>query len=137
MITDPPYYDNISYADLSDFFYVWLKRSIGFLFEEHFAGELTPKQREAVMATHRHGGDKPAARVFYEQEMAAAFAEAHRVLKPGATRDAEPRAARPVTGGDGTSLAASAVFLPLRDRIPVARVLDSAQRSSWAVQSGG
>jgi len=84
VITDPPYYDNISYADLSDFFYVWLKRSVGFLFEEHFAGELTPKQREAIVAPYRHGGSKPAARAFYEQEMAAAFAEAHRVLKPGA-----------------------------------------------------
>ena len=84
VITDPPYYDNISYADLSDFFYVWLKRSVGFLFEEHFAGELTPKKREAIVAPYRHGGDKSAARAFYEQEMAAAFAEAHRVLKPGA-----------------------------------------------------
>jgi len=84
VITDPPYYDNISYADLSDFFYVWLKRSVGFLFEEDFAGELTPKKREAIVAPYRHGGDKSAARAFYEQEMAAAFAEAHRVLKPGA-----------------------------------------------------
>ena len=84
VITDPPYYDNISYADLSDFFYVWLKRSVGFLFEEHFAGELTPKKREAIVAPYRHNGDKVAARQFYEQEMASAFAEAHRVLKPGA-----------------------------------------------------
>lgn len=84
VITDPPYYDNISYADLSDFFYVWLKRSVGFLFEEHFAGELTPKQREAIVAPYRHHGDKSAARAFYEREMAAAFSEAHRVLKPGA-----------------------------------------------------
>jgi putative DNA methylase len=84
VITDPPYYDNISYADLSDFFYVWLKRSIGFLFPEHLGGALTPKRREAVMASHRHGGDRTAAREFYEHEMASAFAEAHRVLKPGA-----------------------------------------------------
>jgi putative DNA methylase len=84
VITDPPYYDSISYSDLSDFFYVWLKRSVGFLFEEHFAGELAPKRREAIVAPYRHGGDKSAARAFYEQEMAAAFAEAHRVLKPGA-----------------------------------------------------
>lgn len=84
VITDPPYYDNISYADLSDFFYVWLKRSVGFLFEEHFAGELTPKKREAIVAPYRHDGDKSAARRFYEHEMAAAFSEAHRVLKPGA-----------------------------------------------------
>jgi putative DNA methylase len=84
VITDPPYYDNISYADLSDFFYVWLKRSVGFLFPEHLSGELTPKRREAIAAPYRHDGDKAQARVFYEQEMAAAFAEAHRVLKPGA-----------------------------------------------------
>ena len=84
VITDPPYYDNISYADLSDFFYVWLKRSVGFLFDEEFSGELTPKRREAIMAPYRHNGDKRAARAFYEQEMAEAFAEAHRVLKPNA-----------------------------------------------------
>ncbi len=84
VITDPPYYDNISYADLSDFFYVWLKRSTGFLFPEHFSGDLTPKRREAVMASHRHGGDRDEARRFYEDEMAAALKEAHRVLKPGA-----------------------------------------------------
>ena len=84
VITDPPYYDNISYADLSDFFYVWLKRSVGFLFPEHLGGELTPKRREAIVAPYRHDGDRTEAREFYEREMAAAFSEAHRVLKPGA-----------------------------------------------------
>ncbi len=84
VITDPPYYDNISYADLSDFFYVWLKRSVGFLYPEHLDGELTPKQREAVAVKYRHGGDMGAARSFYEDQMAASFKEAHRVLKPGA-----------------------------------------------------
>jgi putative DNA methylase len=84
VVTDPPYYDNISYADLSDFFYVWLKRSVGFLFPDHLGGELAPKRREAIVAPYRHDGDKAAAREFYEHEMALAFAEAHRVLKPGA-----------------------------------------------------
>jgi putative DNA methylase len=83
VITDPPYYDNISYADLSDFFYVWLKRSIGFLFPDELGGELTPKRREAIMAPYRHHGSKDAARIFYEHEMAKAFKEAHRVLKRG------------------------------------------------------
>jgi putative DNA methylase len=83
IITDPPYYDNISYADLSDFFYVWLKRSVGFLFPEHLDGELTPKRHETIVAPYRHGGDKAKARAFYEEQMAAAFSEAHRVLKPG------------------------------------------------------
>jgi putative DNA methylase len=84
VITDPPYYDNVSYADLSDFFYVWLKRSIGFLYPEHFGTPLTPKKREAIMATYRHNKSKVIARQGYETMMAQAFSEAHRVLKPGA-----------------------------------------------------
>ena len=44
IITDPPYYDNVSYSNLSDFFYVWLKRTIGHLYPEHFASEATPKK---------------------------------------------------------------------------------------------
>lgn len=84
VITDPPYYDNISYADLSDFFYVWLKRSVGFLYPDDLGGELTPKRSEAVSVLHRHGGDKSAATDAYESAMSAAFSEAHRVLKHGA-----------------------------------------------------
>ncbi|MFI6739159.1 DUF1156 domain-containing protein [Nonomuraea sp. NPDC050451] len=84
VITDPPYYDNISYADLSDFFYVWLKRSVGFLYPTDLGGELTPKRREAVVAAYRHAGDKDAARRHYEDLMRRSFTEAHRVLKPGA-----------------------------------------------------
>jgi putative DNA methylase len=83
VITDPPYYDNISYADLSDFFYVWLKRSVGFLYPDHLGGLLTPKRNEAVVAPYRHHGKKDEARAFYERMMAGALAEAHRVLKPG------------------------------------------------------
>ncbi len=84
VITDPPYYDNVSYADLSDFFYIWLKRSIGFLYPEHFSTPLTPKKQEAVMASYRHNKNKQAAKQGYEMMMAQAFSEAHRVLKPGA-----------------------------------------------------
>src|SRR5258708_5213384 len=83
VITDPPYYDNVSYADLSDFFYVWLKRSIGFLHPEHFGAPLTPKKQEAIMATYRHNKSKDAAKQSYETMMAQAFSEAYRVLKPG------------------------------------------------------
>jgi putative DNA methylase len=83
VITDPPYYDNISYADLADFFYVWLKRSIGDLFPDDFGGDLTPKRGEAVSVLHRHS-DRDAARQHYETLMAQAFSEAHRILKPDA-----------------------------------------------------
>ena len=48
VITDPPYYDNVPYADISDFFYVWLKRTIGHLYPAHFASQLTPKRNEAI-----------------------------------------------------------------------------------------
>ena len=66
VITDPPYYDNVSYADLSDFFYVWLKRSIGFLYPEHFSTPLTPKKQEAIMAPYRHNKSKEIAKQSYE-----------------------------------------------------------------------
>lgn len=80
VITDPPYYDNVSYADLSDYFYVWLKRTLPEHYPEHFAGELTPKKNEAVVAEYRHT-NKNAARDFYENMMLNAFMEASRVLK--------------------------------------------------------
>src|SRR5205809_5147452 len=83
LITDPPYYDNVPYADLSDFFYVWLKRSIGFLYPEHFSTPLTPKKQEAVMAAYRHNKNREIAKQSYESMMTQAFSEAHRVLKAG------------------------------------------------------
>lgn len=81
IITDPPYYDNVPYSDLSDFFYVWLKRSIGSLYPEHLTLELTPKKNEAVSFAYRHSDDKVAARSFYENLMFQAFSESYRVLK--------------------------------------------------------
>ncbi|MBI4028199.1 MAG: DUF1156 domain-containing protein, partial [Verrucomicrobia bacterium] len=82
VITDPPYYDNVSYADLSDFFYCWMKRSIGHLYPEHFATQGTPKKSEAVADAARHDGNRDKARRAYEEMMAKAFGEAYRVLKP-------------------------------------------------------
>jgi len=82
VVTDPPYYDNVPYADISDFFYVWLKRSIGDLYPEHFASPATPKRQEAIADPYRHGGSNEKARVAYEEMMAASFREAYRVLKP-------------------------------------------------------
>lgn len=85
VITDPPYYDNVPYADISDFFYVWLKRTVGHLYPEHFSGVGTPKKQEAVADATRHGGDRNKAVRAYEDMMAQSLAEAHRVLKPGGT----------------------------------------------------
>ncbi|MCE9554599.1 MAG: DUF1156 domain-containing protein [Planctomycetes bacterium] len=81
VITDPPYYDNVPYADISDFFYVWLKRSIGNLFREHFTSQLTPKKGEAIADAGRHGGDMAQAKCAYEEMISEALREARRVLK--------------------------------------------------------
>jgi hypothetical protein len=83
IVTDPPYYDNVVYANLSDFFYVWLKRSIGHLYPDQFASTLTPKAKEMVVDPERHGGKREPAEVAYEQMMSDALAEASRVLKAG------------------------------------------------------
>ncbi len=83
VICDPPYYDNVPYSDISDFFYVWLKRSVGNLYREHFGGDNAPKKAEIIADAGRHGGDKDKAIDFYRTSMAKAFHEANRVLKPG------------------------------------------------------
>jgi putative DNA methylase len=62
--TDPPYYDNIEYSDLSDFFYVWLKRSCGKIFPEIFGFLSTPKNEELVATRYRHGGQEAADKFF-------------------------------------------------------------------------
>lgn len=84
VITDPPYYDKISYADLSDFFYVWLKRTAGDLYQGHLDAAQTPKKQEATVVPHRHGGDEEKARAHYEHMMTDALHEASRVVKRGA-----------------------------------------------------
>jgi len=62
--TDPPYYDNIGYADLSDFFYVWLRRSLQRVFPNLFATLAVPKTEELVATPYRHGGRKQAEKFF-------------------------------------------------------------------------
>jgi putative DNA methylase len=84
VITDPPYYSSIFYADLSAFFYVWLRRTVGELYREHFATPLPPKRREAVAQPSEHDGDEERAYEHYRQMMERSFVEARRVLKPNA-----------------------------------------------------
>jgi putative DNA methylase len=64
--TDPPYYDNIAYADLSDFFYVWLRHSLKPVFPELFATVAVPKEEELVATPYRHGSKEKAEAVFLE-----------------------------------------------------------------------
>jgi len=65
--TDPPYYDNIGYADLSDYFYVWLRRTLAGVQPDLFATLLTPKEAELIASAHRHDGRKVAAKQFFEK----------------------------------------------------------------------
>jgi adenine-specific DNA methylase len=81
VITDPPYYDNVPYSYLSDFFYVWLKRVIGDLYPDLFATPLTPKSEEIVAYSHGKGGFEEGKR-FFEEMITKAFKEINRVLKP-------------------------------------------------------
>ena len=71
--TDPPYYDNISYAALSDYFYVWLRRSLHGICPELFSTLLVPKAQEIVATPYRFGGDKKKAEHFFEKGLAQAF----------------------------------------------------------------
>ena len=64
--TDPPYYDNVGYADLSDFFYVWLRRSLRSVFPDLFATLAVPKAEELVATPYRHGSKEAAERFFLE-----------------------------------------------------------------------
>ena len=73
VVTDPPYYDAISYADLSDFFYVWLKRSIGDLYPQVFATPLTPKAEECTAIKHRFDGSSVLAKDHFEETLTNIF----------------------------------------------------------------
>src|SRR5579859_6200068 len=72
--TDPPYYDNVGYADLSDFFYIWLRRSLSEFYAELFSTVLTPKTSELIASPARFGGSSERARAFFESGLGTAFA---------------------------------------------------------------
>ena len=80
-VTDPPYFDSIAYADLSDFFYVWLKRGLADTFPEVFSTPQTPKSDECVAHKHRHHGNRTKGKEFFELKLADCFTEMGRVCK--------------------------------------------------------
>ena len=84
IVFDPPYYDNVMYAELSDFFYVWLKRTVGYVYPEFFTRQLTDKENEAVANPAKFQGEKSTkalASKDYQERMASIFTECRRVLK--------------------------------------------------------
>jgi adenine-specific DNA methylase len=83
VFTDPPYYFNVPYADLSDFFYVWLKRTIGNIFPELFSTPLTPKNNEIVQMEHWDKKRYPEKdKEWFEEMLTKSLQEIYRLLKP-------------------------------------------------------
>ena len=79
--TDPPYYDNIGYADLSDFFYIWLRRALKDIYPEIFSTMLVPKKEELVATPYRFDGNVEAAKIFFEEGMAKVCKQIHHYTK--------------------------------------------------------
>jgi putative DNA methylase len=109
--TDPPYYDNIGYADLSDFFYVWLRRSLQAVYPSLFATMAVPKAEELVATPNRHGG-REAAESFFLEGMTRAMGRLAQQAHPGcpvtiyyAFKQSESE------GGDGTASTGWETFL--------------------------
>ena len=73
VITDPPYYDAIAYADCSDFFYVWLKRTLGDTYPIIFSTPLTPKVEECTALKHHHNGNDNEAKAHFENKLTQIF----------------------------------------------------------------
>lgn len=83
VLTDPPYYDAVPYAALSDFCYVWLKRSVGMIHQDLFNTDLTPKAEECILDPGPPSeGNVSKDRAYFEATMQAALADARRVLHP-------------------------------------------------------
>lgn len=76
--TDPPYYDNIGYADLSDYFYVWLRQSLRHTYPKLFSTMLVPKHEELVATPYRENRGKDGARDFFEEGMFSTFKQVHK-----------------------------------------------------------
>lgn len=82
LVTDPPYYDNVSYADLSDFFYVWLRRSLRIAWPDLFRMVLTPKTEELAVNPYRFKGHRDEAEAHFRDGMRKAFAVLQHRTRP-------------------------------------------------------
>ena len=80
VFTDPPYYDNVPYSYLSDFFYVWLKRSLSDIYPDLFSTPLTPKKNEIVAYSNGQDGYE-GGKIFFEEMLKKSFQEIFRVLR--------------------------------------------------------
>ena len=110
--SDPPYYDNIGYADLSDFFYVWLRRSLGQILPKATGGILVPKDEELIAAPYRQGGRNAAETFFLSgmKKVAKRWADSSSLIYPStiyyAFKQAEVKTEGLVSTGWATFLGA-------------------------------
>lgn len=79
--TDPPYYDNVGYSDLSDFFYVWMRQSLKDTYPDVLSTLLAPKEEELFASPYRHGGNAEKAKLFFEDGMLSACKQMYRYAK--------------------------------------------------------
>lgn len=80
--TDPPYYNNIGYADLADFLYIWLRKSLCSIFPENLMTLLTPKVQELVAEAYRFEGNKEKAQKFFEEGLRQSFSQMCKTASP-------------------------------------------------------
>ena len=79
--TDPPYYDNIGYADLSDYFYIWQKKNLRNIYKDLFKTMLVPKGEELVATPYRHDGSANDAKIFFENGMLASCEQIYKYVR--------------------------------------------------------
>lgn len=79
--TDPPYYDNIGYADLSDFFYVWMRQSLKEIYPALFSTMMVPKAEELIATPYRHNGSTAKAKSFFENGMLCACQQMYKYAR--------------------------------------------------------
>lgn len=80
--TDPPYYDNVGFADLSDFFYIWLRQAAQSIYPSLFSTLLTPKDAEVIASPERFGGDRERAEKHFEKGLGEFFRSSQRHSNP-------------------------------------------------------
>lgn len=108
--TDPPYYDNIGYADLSDFFYIWLRRSLKEVFPNIFATMAVPKGEELIASPYRQGG-KEKAEAFFLEGMTEAMHNLAKLSQPSFPVTIYYAFKQSETADDGTSSTGWVTFL--------------------------
>jgi len=108
--TDPPYYDNIGYADLSDFFYIWMRRALRHVFPSQMATIVVPKSEELIVATYRHK-NKKAAETFFLDGMTLAMRNVAEQAHPSAPITIYYAFKQSDTAADGTSSTGWETFL--------------------------